>query len=92
MEKKPIEKAWFRKDAAGFKKLLETLRLDALPPSGLKAGPELFEKMEDDSSYMVFVTERIIGSLLSLYYIMGDLTLAKNSQFSTDPIEAKNAK
>jgi hypothetical protein len=69
-EKKPVEKAWFKKkdDAALFKKLIEYLKLDALPPSGLKAGVELFERLEEDNSYLVYVTERVVGSLLSLYY------------------------
>jgi len=93
-DKKSVEKAWFKKkdDAPLFKKLIEYLKLDALPPAGLKAGIELFERLEEDSSYMVYVTERVVGSLLSLYYQLGDLTIAKNATFSQDPIESKSAK
>ena len=67
LEKKYIEKAWFKKDGAGFKKMLEFLRLDPLPSNGVKAGLQIYQSLEDDSSYFVYVTERIAGTLQSFY-------------------------
>lgn len=54
------------------------MRIESLPPAGVKCGLEMFEKMEEDSSYFVFVSERVVGTLMSFYYQLGDLTLAKN--------------
>ncbi|CAL6047627.1 Kinase [Hexamita inflata] len=89
MEKKPIEKLWFKKDQTSLKKLFDYMRMDAMAPSGAKTGLQLYERMEDDSSYYLYVTERVVGSLMSMWYQVGDLTLAKNASFSsTDPVEA----
>ena len=44
--------------------------------------------MEEDSSYFVYVTERVVGTLMSFYYTFGDLTIAKQTSYGkTDPAE-----
>ena len=93
VDKKPIEKLWFKKDAQGYKRFMDYLRVDALPPGQVKIGVEMYEKLEDDSSYYVYVTERVVGSLFSMYYSLGDLTLAKTKQFtSTEQTEQATRK
>lgn len=78
LEKKPIEKEWFKKDPVNFKKFMNYMVQDTKPTGGIVTGLRMYEDKSEDGSYISFATERVIGSLLSLYFIMGDLTLAKN--------------
>ncbi|CAL6077384.1 Kinase [Hexamita inflata] len=87
LDKKQIEKCWFKKDQGFLKKVLDYLRLDACPSVQVENGLQIMERMEEDATTIVFVSQRVVGSLLSFYYQLGDISAAKQTASQTsDPV------
>ncbi|KAH0572904.1 Kinase, SCY1 [Spironucleus salmonicida] len=78
LDKKAVEKAWFKKDAQGFKTFMNCMKRDQTPvqPPGMQL--KIMQPLEDDSSYMVYVTTRIITTLFGLLARYGDLGIASS--------------